>query len=177
MTEKAFAFPDFSSDCSGCAALCCVALHFDAGESFAIDKTAGTPCPNLAETDFSCTIHDTLADKGFGGCIRYDCNGAGQRTIQEVFKGKDWREDPNLLPEIMESFRIMRRLHDALEILALLGRKPLPTELGKQHQALLSQFETPADGWTPQALADLEQGQVFSKYSSALKRFQSVLRP
>lgn len=177
MTEKAFAFPDFSSDCSGCAALCCVALHFDAGESFAIDKTAGTPCPNLAETNFSCTIHDTLADKGFGGCIRYDCNGAGQRTIQEVFDGKDWRQTPSLLPDMMESFRILRRLHDALEILALLSNKPLTAKQTSLLSALLSQFETPPEGWSAQTLSALETSGAFQHYSKLLTNFQSALRP
>ncbi|MDR3081083.1 MAG: pentapeptide repeat-containing protein, partial [Streptomyces sp.] len=38
---------DLRADCSSCFALCCVALPFAASADFAIDKAAGTPCPNL----------------------------------------------------------------------------------------------------------------------------------
>lgn len=177
MTAEAFAFPDFNSDCTGCAALCCVALHFDKGEAFALDKTAGTPCPNLSASDFSCTIHADLLAKGFSGCTRYDCNGAGQRVIQEVFDGQTWRERPALMPDIIDSFRIMRRLHDTLEILSLLGSKPLSPSQAALHQDLLTQFQTPAAGWSPNSLRALESSAAFQCYTKALPAFQSALRP
>ena len=41
---------------------------------------AGKPCPNLRE-DFRCRIHEQLAERGFPGCVVFDCFGAGQRLV------------------------------------------------------------------------------------------------
>ncbi len=70
----------FVADCTRCAALCCVHTTFTTSADFAIDKPAGTPCPNLG-ADHRCTIHDTLRPSGFVGCVAFDCYGAGQRVV------------------------------------------------------------------------------------------------
>ncbi|HLT10710.1 MAG TPA: pentapeptide repeat-containing protein, partial [Micromonosporaceae bacterium] len=70
---------DLRADCSRCAGLCCVVPGFSASSEFAIDKPAGSPCPNLGP-DFRCRIHDMLRARGFAGCATYDCFGAGQRV-------------------------------------------------------------------------------------------------
>ena len=54
-------------DCEKCFGLCCVALYFCASEGFPVDKVAGKPCPNL-QTDFNCSVHKDLRDKGLKGC-------------------------------------------------------------------------------------------------------------
>ena len=81
---------DLRADCANCFALCCVGLAFTASRDFAIDKAAGTPCPNLAADD-RCSIHTGLRGRGFPGCTVYDCFGAGQKLSQQTFRGVSWR--------------------------------------------------------------------------------------
>jgi hypothetical protein len=115
--------PALSADCSACAALCCLALALDRGESFAIDKPAGTPCPNLA--GHACAIHADLAKKGFPGCTRYSCHGAGQRVVQEVFAGRSWQDDPALTGPMIAAFGDMRAVQSRLELLVAAEALPL----------------------------------------------------
>lgn len=115
--------PSLEPDCASCAALCCLALALDRGEAFAIDKPAGTPCPNLA--GHACSIHDRLADKGFPGCVRYSCAGAGQRVVQDHFAGRSWQDDPSLAAPMMAAFADMRAVHARLELLSAARALPL----------------------------------------------------
>lgn len=73
---------ELRADCASCVGLCCVALPFVRSSEFAIDKPAGTPCPNLT-ADFRCRIHSELRERGFSGCATFDCFGAGQRVTRE----------------------------------------------------------------------------------------------
>ena len=125
--------PSLQADCSACAALCCVALAFDKGESFAEDKPAGTPCRHLAL--HLCSIHDALAQKGFSGCTAYSCQGAGQRVTQELFAGRSWRDDPALLAPMSACFAGMRAAHARLELLEAAAALPLsaPHEAERRH--------------------------------------------
>jgi hypothetical protein len=147
---------DLRPDCSRCDALCCVLLAFDASPAFAFDKPACAPCRNLAP-DNRCTIHAKLADLGFGGCSIYDCQGAGQRVTGQVFKGRSWRNDPTLLPEMEMAFRTMRRLHDAVALLNAAGRLPLPAEAEQTRRDLLTRLDA-SRNWTPNDLRALETG-------------------
>ncbi|MET0863976.1 MAG: pentapeptide repeat-containing protein, partial [Nakamurella sp.] len=79
-----------TADCSNCFGLCCVAHGFKVSASFALNKPARQPCPNLL-ADFGCAIHRNLRPAGFSGCTAYTCYGAGQQVAQEMFDGKDWR--------------------------------------------------------------------------------------
>jgi hypothetical protein len=101
------------ADCANCAGLCCVAPAFAASADFAIDKPAGTPCPNL-QSDFRCGIHDRLRDRGFPGCTVFDCFGAGQRITQETFGGSSWGETPGLAEQQFAVLPVMRQLHEIL---------------------------------------------------------------
>ena len=100
---------DLRADCSRCFALCSVAPAFSASADFAIDKPAGTPCPNL-RADFRCGIHASLRREGFPGCAAYDCFGAGQKVSQVTFAGRDWRASPDMFA----AFAVMRPLHELL---------------------------------------------------------------
>ena len=60
--------PSLVADCEQCFALCCVLLPFSAVSGFGIDKPGGTPCPNLADDD-RCSIHATLRQDGWSGCV------------------------------------------------------------------------------------------------------------
>jgi Pentapeptide repeats (8 copies) len=97
---------DLLADCARCVGLCCVVPAFAASADFAIDKPAGQPCPNLAG-DFRCRIHSRLREKGFRGCTVYDCFGAGQRVVQELFDGK-----PD--PRMHQVFPVVRQVHEWL---------------------------------------------------------------
>lgn len=105
------------ADCSACTGLCCVAPAFTESADFAIDKPAGTPCPNLGG-DSSCGIHDRLRPSGFPGCATFDCFGAGQQTVQVTHGGGDWRESPEVAASMFTSFTIQRQLHELLWHLA-----------------------------------------------------------
>ncbi|MBM7440352.1 pentapeptide repeat-containing protein [Streptomyces sp. HB132] len=120
------------ADCAKCFGLCCVALTLTASADFAINKDAGTPCPNLAD-DFRCGIHTRLRPEGFSGCTVYDCFGAGQKVSQDTYGGRDWRSDPDTAQQMFQVFPVMRQLHELLwyltEALTLPAAEPLHPDL------------------------------------------------
>ncbi|WP_090440695.1 pentapeptide repeat-containing protein [Natronincola peptidivorans] len=106
-------YENLKNDCQKCFGLCCVALYFSTSEGFPTDKEAGKPCINLHH-NFSCTIHNSLIEKGLKGCVAYDCFGAGQKAAQVTYNGKDWQEAPDSARQMFEVFSIMRQLHEML---------------------------------------------------------------
>lgn len=94
------------ADCGRCRALCCVAPAFARSTDFAMDKAAGHACPNLRGS--ACGIHDQLLDRGFPGCVAYDCFGAGQQVVQVVFGG-----GPRT-PRMLRVYEVARQLHELL---------------------------------------------------------------
>jgi uncharacterized protein YjbI with pentapeptide repeats len=86
---------------------------FARSADFAMDKPAGKPCPNL-QPGFGCGIHDSLRERGFPGCVSYDCFGAGQQVAQGTFGGRDWRGEPELAEPMFAVFPIVRQLHELL---------------------------------------------------------------
>jgi hypothetical protein len=108
--------PSLRADCARCAALCCVALAFDRSNLFAFDKPAGQPCRHL-DACGGCRIHAARGQQGFGGCIRYDCLGAGQRVTQDLFGGRSWLREPDLLAPMTEAFLTLAQAHRLLELL------------------------------------------------------------
>lgn len=101
------------ADCGSCFGLCCVAPAFARSADFAIDKPAGTACPNLL-ADFRCGIHETLRPQGFPGCTVFDCLGAGQKVAQVTYGGVSWRDAPDTAAEMFDVFAVMRQLHEIL---------------------------------------------------------------
>lgn len=100
-----------SADCSRCLALCCVGPAFAASADFAIDKPAGTPCPHL-RADHACGIHAHLHERGFPGCVTFDCFGAGQQVVEVTFGGGSRRE-----PAMFAALEVLRPLHEVLALL------------------------------------------------------------
>ena len=114
-----------NGECERCVGLCCVAPAFSASADFAVDKPAGQACPNLLP-DLRCGIHAELRERGFAGCVVFDCFGAGQRVSQETFADSDagfetgfeadsdWRTNPAIAPELFAAFSVVRSLHELL---------------------------------------------------------------
>jgi hypothetical protein len=124
------------ADCSRCMALCCVAPAFARSADFAIDKPAGTPCPNLAD-DFGCSIHETLRPRGFPGCTTYDCFGAGQQVTQHTYRGTtSWRSEPGAAGQVFRVFAVMRALHELLFYLSQAVRLTGPGALHDELEGL-----------------------------------------
>ncbi|MEH7381847.1 pentapeptide repeat-containing protein [Bacillus sp. JJ1533] len=101
------------SDCKNCFGLCCVALPFAKSADFPFDKNGGKPCQNLC-SDNRCKIHNQLREKGFRGCVSYECFGAGQQVSQNIYHGCDWREMPENAREMFEVFPLVQQLHEML---------------------------------------------------------------
>lgn len=127
---------------------------FDKSDEFAIDKPAQTPCPNLTMEGANrcdCTIHDDLRKKGFGGCVAYDCHGAGQHVTQTIFKGKNWMDDAVLIQRMSAAFVQMETVHELLLLLKTSEKLPLTAaevkELEQHYKTLC-----PPKGWTESSL-------------------------
>ncbi len=162
--------PNLADDCSRCAALCCVAYPFDADEDFALLKRADTPCPNLSETCLNCAIHADLLPKGFGGCVAYQCAGAGQRVTQELFDGETWRDDPDLLEHMTYALRVLRPIHEALLLLQEASRLPIPESAKRQGTGLTAAL-CPLD---PKSIHDFEDDKVQDALADVPAYLQSL---
>ena len=154
------------ADCGRCAALCCTALAFDRSAQFAHDKPAGEPCANLTQSN-QCSIYAVRAQSGFSGCVAYDCLGAGQRVVQEVFEGRTWREDPSLARPMFEAFAEMRRVHELLQLLTLAGRLNLTVAQETERTELMNALD-PAGGWTRARLQDFSEGPLAARVQALI---------
>jgi hypothetical protein len=150
-----------------------MALAFDKGDAFAIDKPAGLPCPNLKA--HKCTIYDNLDWHGFAGCAAYDCGGAGQHVTQEVFAGRSWRDEPELAMPMIEAFRQMRLVHDLLDLLVAAKGLDLPDAVESERAELMEQLLPEA--WTLESLAAFETGVMPAKVRRFLKSLSPFVRP
>lgn len=101
------------ADCSRCFGLCCVVFYFSASEGFPANKEPGKPCDDL-QPDFRCGVHEGLRNKGYKGCMAYDCFGAGQKVAQVSFCRNDWLQVPESANQMFEVFLIMQQLHEML---------------------------------------------------------------
>lgn len=155
------------TDCTRCAALCCLALAFDTSLGFAFDKPAGEPCPELRH--HRCGIHGQRAARGLRGCETYDCGGAGERVTQEAFGGDTWRREPKLRLPMIEAFAQARDLTAAQELLTAAASLPLDPVQAQRRRALAERIEGP---WTQPALDELTQVPL-----AAARAFVKSLRP
>lgn len=159
------------ADCARCAALCCVAPAFDRSAEFAYDKPAQTPCRHLMADD-RCAVHARREREGFSGCILFECHGAGQRVVQELFGGRSWREDPDLLAEMSRCFFALRRVHELLVLLSEAAK----LDLGPPERKVLEERRReldPAAGWSPADLLRLDLDRI----TGEVRAFLASLRP
>lgn len=131
-------------DCQNCFGLCCVALYFSKHDGFPTDKHAGVPCPNLAQ-DYTCSIHENLAEQGLKGCTSYECFGAGQQVSQVTYDGgQGWRAqgaEHSSSEQMFNVFLIMRQLHEMCWYLYEALSYDIPTTLSDEVQYLLNETE------------------------------------
>jgi hypothetical protein len=158
-------------DCARCAALCCVAHAFDRSDSFGLDKPAGAPCPHLDDA-CRCRIYATRAEKGFAGCVAYDCFGAGQRVTQDLFAGRSWRNDAALGAPMAEAFRVLRKIHELLALLATAEEMPLEPHERATLRGLRAELD-PEGGWSRASLAEAD----VEALARRTRAFLRTLRP
>ncbi len=128
---------------------------------FAYDKKAAEPCKHLTK-DHACNIHEQLTDKGFAGCVRYNCFGAGQRVTNELFAGKSWRDHPNEAQKMFDAYRVMHNVHEFLAMLEAARKLKLDSVQIKQVEVFQNEL-SPASAWTPATLAAFQSSGVFDE--------------
>jgi uncharacterized protein YjbI with pentapeptide repeats len=106
-------YDELKSDCQNCFGLCCVALPYAESADFPSNKDGGEPCRHLGSSNL-CSIHNELREKGYRGCVSYECFGAGQHVSQTIYKGEDWRKDPKRAEEMFDVFPLVQQLHEML---------------------------------------------------------------
>jgi Pentapeptide repeats (8 copies) len=162
---------DLRADCARCAGLCCTVLGFAASADFAEDKPARTPCRHLA-TDFRCGIHAELPERGYPGCVAYDCFGAGQLVVQVTFGAPD---RPRVTAAMSDAFEVVRRLQELRwyleQALSLAAVEPLRAEL----TAALDDVEA-LTGLGPDDLAALDDGPAHERVVPLLRRASELAR-
>lgn len=164
--------PSLHASCTHCVALCCVALSFDRSEHFAFDKAAGTACPHLTTT-FHCAIHARRAELGFSGCSRYDCLGAGQR-VTALFGAEAASREPKTTRRMADAFALMRRIHEALELLAYASRLPLSAAHEARRLRLESDLIAASSGL--EQLAATADGELLRKARALLLEIRPAAR-
>ncbi len=162
------------ADCARCVGLCCVAPVFAASADFAIDKPAGVACPNLGPDD-RCGIHAELRDRGFPGCVVFDCFGAGQQVTQQTFGGRSWRESPDVAAAMFAVLPVVRQLHEILWYLAEAASLPAAAPLTAEVAEARRRTEQLTAG-TPEQLAVLEVGVHRREVGRLLGRVSDLVR-
>ena len=161
------------ADCARCAGLCCVALAFDRSALFAEDKPAGQPCRQL-DTDDRCAIHAQRVQRGYAGCVAYDCLGAGQLVTQELFGGRSWRDCVDGGAAMFTAFAQARQVQEWRQLLTSAAALNLTRHLARRRLALLSRLRRPA-GWTLAALAQTADGGMRADMASFLHELRSMV--
>ncbi len=170
--------PSLHAVCSSCAALCCVALPTSVSVDFGADKPAGIPCRHLRGDD-RCTIHPVLIERGWRGCVAFDCFGAGPQATRGA-GGLSWRghlATPGTA-ELFAAFGTLRWLHEAayhlLTTLQTTGAR-LPTD---RRQPLVGTLERVAAAIAQPngVLADFNPGDLRAETAAHLAAAGEHLR-
>ena len=163
-----------SADCTQCAALCCVVPAFARSSDFAIDKPAGHPCPNLRD-DLRCGVHEQLRDRGFSGCVAFDCFGAGQFVTRSTFGGHDWRTSPDVADHLGEVFPRVRALFELRRYVAEAAAFPRAAPLHDELEAAWGRLERTVELPLPELL-DVDVDDVRADVNALLLRASQLQR-
>lgn len=170
--------PGLKPDCERCCGLCCVAPTFVRSPDFALDKDAGRPCPHLTSHlnhGFRCGIHDRLRTEGFGGCVAYDCFGAGQKVTQVTYQGRDWRASPEIAAQMFEVFGVVRQLQAMLTYLCQALTLRAATPLREELEARVAELER-CSQLGPDALLRLDVAAEKAAVNEVLARVSALAR-
>jgi uncharacterized protein YjbI with pentapeptide repeats len=165
---------ELRADCSRCAGLCCVALPFARSADFAIDKPSGMPCRHLREDD-RCGIHDRLRPEGFPGCEAFDCFGAGQQVFQVTFRGRSWREGPDVAAATFAAFGTLRSVHEMRWYLADAATRNLPDDLTGEVERAADRLAA-LSGSDAGDLSELNVGGLRGEVGDLLGRVSATVR-
>jgi len=165
---------DLRADCGHCFGLCCVALTFVASADFPVNKPAGEPCGHL-EAAHRCGVHASLAERGYAGCVSYDCIGAGQRVSQVTFSGRDWRTHPDVAADMFAALPIMRQLHELLAYLADGLSRADAHALHPQLRGFVDEVESQASA-PPEVLLVTDVAELRSRVAPILREVSSAVR-
>ena len=165
---------ELCADCANCFGLCCVGLTFTASSDFPVDKPAGTPCPNLTAAH-RCTVHDTLRERGYVGCVSYECIGAGQRVSQQTFGGRDWRWHSDIAAEMFAALPVMRQLHELLAYLADAAARPAARGLHETVRGAAAEVESYAAAG-PRELLETDLDELRTRIGPLLREVSVLVR-
>ncbi|CAI9412340.1 pentapeptide repeat-containing protein [Nocardioides sp. T2.26MG-1] len=160
---------DLAADCSRCHALCCVLLPYRRDGGFGADKPGGVACHHLREDD-RCGIHTDLRERGWPGCVVFDCFGAGQHMTEVTYGGASWRhqEDLGEMGAVLSVLRLVQEMLLHLAEVAVRSPNPAADDLGER-------LMTMRDGTPVEILtADLDElqeecGDVLARASRRLR--------
>lgn len=116
---------------------------------FPDDKESGEPCRHLRK-DFLCKVHDQLRERGFHGCVSYECFGAGQKVSQLIYAGNDWRTHPSTSEEMFRVFPVVQQLQEMMvyvnQCMQLEETAPFLKQLGELYDTISTQtHQSPAE--------------------------------
>lgn len=99
-----------SLDCSKCMGLCCTALFFSKIDGFPDDKGPGEKCEYM-DKSYRCKEHEKLEDRGYTGCMSFDCLGAGPMVVSLL---KDQDASKKELAKLYEAFIMARQVYEVI---------------------------------------------------------------
>ncbi|WP_433370096.1 pentapeptide repeat-containing protein [Actinoplanes sp. CA-142083] len=122
--------------------------------------------------DFRCTIHQKLEEKGFHGCVVFDCFGAGQRITQETYGGsKDWHS----APEMMGLLPVVRQLHELMWLVTEALKLDRAQRVREKLLEALAELDHLAGG-TPDELRGLDVDAVRRRVNPQLQKASQLAR-
>jgi hypothetical protein len=127
-------------DCARCVGLGCVAPSFTRSGDHAFSIPEGEACRNLTK-NFQCGVYPNLVEQGFPGCKAFNCLGAGQKVMQNMFPGADWRADADVRNRMFAAFFIVKKLHELIWALLKLATLCPDTDLRSQINEKASALE------------------------------------
>ncbi len=89
---------------------------------------------------------------------------------QELFDGRNWRDEPDLARPMIAAFAAMRMVHDGIGLLLAAGRLDLPSSLEAEREDLLEAYMPEA--WTEDSLAAFVAGEAPAALAAFLPRLR-----